>query len=194
MKNLTKITLILILITNSLFGAQPYKVKKCKHKLVQSPRVIVADADVPMITTVEPTKEIKEEKEKVKSSSVKTAKVSKTSTKAVDLSLVSSSYVPTAKQLKRAKRLKKRLKNTSDDFPIANNQLIAALLALILGLFGIHRFYLGYIWQGILQLVILGGLALTSLFWLAWIWVVIDLVRIILGNLKPKKSDYEFTI
>jgi len=188
MKNSTKITLILILITNSLFGAQPYKVKKCKHKLVQSPRVIVADADVPMITTVEPTKEIKEEKEKVKSSSVKTAKVSKTSTKAVDLSLVSSSYVPTAKQLKRAKRLKKRLKNTS------NNQLIAALLALILGLFGIHRFYLGYIWQGILQLVILGGLALTSLFWLAWIWVVIDLVRIILGNLKPKKSDYEFTI
>ncbi|MBL6730315.1 MAG: TM2 domain-containing protein [Bacteroidia bacterium] len=90
--------------------------------------------------------------------------------------------------------MRKRLKDSSDEFPITNNQLIAALLALILGLFGIHRFYLGYIWQGILQLVILGGLALTSLFWLAWIWVVIDLVRIILGNLKPKKGDYEFTI
>lgn len=63
MKNSTKITLILILITNSLFGAQPFKVKKCKHKLVQSPRVIVADANVPKLPNVEPTKELKEEKE-----------------------------------------------------------------------------------------------------------------------------------
>ena len=194
MKNSIKITLLLATFSTSVFAAQPYKVKKCKYKLVQSPRIIVADADVLKLPTVEPTKELNEDKEEVKTPSVKTAKVSKTSTKAVDLSLVSSSYVPTAKKLIRAKRLKKRLKNTSDDFPIANNQVIAALLALILGLLGIHRFYLGYIWQGILQLVILGGLAFASLFWLAWIWVVIDLVRIILGDLKPKNGEYEFTI
>lgn len=183
MKNSTKITLILILITNSLFGAQPYKVKKCKHKLVQSPRVIVADADVPKLPNVEPTKELKEEKEEVKTPSVTTAKVSKTSTKAVDLSLVSSSYVPTAKQLKRAKRLKKRLKNTSDDFPIANNQVIAIVLCFFF-LF-IHRIYLGYYGIAILQLITFGGLG---------IWWLFDLIRLFTGDLKPKNGEYKFTI
>lgn len=193
MKNSTKITLILILITNSLFGAQPYKVKKCKHKLVQSPRVIVADNQGKVLPTVNTAIEIKE----IVELEPETLKLENTTPKVIaisDLSINSNCYLPNIKQIKKAKRMRKRLKDSSDDFPITNNQLIAALLALILGLFGIHRFYLGYIWQGILQLVILGGLALTSLFWLAWIWVVIDLVRIILGNLKPKKSDYEFTI
>ncbi len=193
MKNLTKITLILILITNSLFGAQPYKVKKCKHKLVQSPRVIVADNQGIVLPTVNTAIEIK----KIVELEPETLKLENTTPKLIaisDLSINSNCYLPNIKQIKKAKRMRKRLKDSSDEFPITNNQLIAALLALILGLFGIHRFYLGYIWQGILQLVILGGLALTSLFWLAWIWVVIDLVRIILGNLKPKKGDYEFTI
>jgi len=193
MKNSTKITLILILITNSLFGAQPYKVKKCKHKLVQSPRVIVADNQSKVLPTVNTAIEIKE----IVELEPETLKLENTTPKLIaisDLSINSNCYLPNIKQIKKAKRMRKRLKDSSDDFPITNNQLIAALLALILGLFGIHRFYLGYIWQGILQLVILGGLALTSLFWLAWIWVVIDLVRIILGNLKPKKGDYEFTI
>ena len=193
MKNSTKITLMLILITNSLFGAQPYKVKKCKHKLVQSPRVIVADNQGKVLPTVNTAIEIKE----IVELEPETLKLENTTPKVIaisDLSINSNCYLPNIKQIKKAKRMRKRLKDSSDDFPITNNQLIAALLALILGLFGIHRFYLGYIWQGILQLVILGGLALTSLFWLAWIWVVIDLVRIILGNLKPKKSDYEFTI
>ncbi|MDC3407177.1 TM2 domain-containing protein [Bacteroidia bacterium] len=193
MKNSTKITLILILITNSLFGAQPYKVKKCKHKLVQSPRVIVADNQGIVLPTVNTAIEIK----KIVELEPETLKLENTTPKLIaisDLSINSNFYLPNIKQIKKAKRMRERLKDSSDEFPITNNQLIAALLALILGLFGIHRFYLGYIWQGILQLVILGGLALTSLFWLAWIWVVIDLVRIILGNLKPKKSDYEFTI
>lgn len=193
MKNSTKITLILILITNSLFGAQPYKVKKCKHKLVQSPRVIVADNQGIVLPTVNTAIEIKE----IVELESETLKLENTTPKLIaisDLSINSNCYLPNIKQIKKAKRMRKQLKDSSDEFPITNNQLIAALLALILGLFGIHRFYLGYIWQGILQLVILGGLALTSLFWLAWIWVVIDLVRIILGNLKPKKGDYEFTI
>ena len=193
MKNSTKITLMLILITNSLFGAQPYKVKKCKHKLVQSPRVIVADNQGKVLPTVNTAIEIKE----IVELEPETLKLENTTPKLIaisDLSINSNCYLPNIKQIKKAKSMRKRLKDSSDDFPITNNQLIAALLALILGLFGIHRFYLGYIWQGILQLVILGGLALTSLFWLAWIWVVIDLVRIILGNLKPKKGDYEFTI
>lgn len=183
MKNSIKITLLLATFSTSVFAAQTYKVKKCKHKLVQSPRVIVADADAPKLPIVEPTKELKEEKEEVKIPSVKTAKVSKTSTKAVDLSLVSSSYVPTAKQLKRAKRLEKRLKNTSDDFPIANNQVIA--IGLCFFFLFIHRLYLGYYGIAILQLITLGGFG---------IWWLIDLIRLFTGDLKPKNGEYEFTI
>jgi TM2 domain-containing membrane protein YozV len=183
MKKSIKITLLLSVFSLSLFAAQPYKVKKCKHKLVQSPRVIVADVDVPKLPTVEPTKELIEDKEEVKTPSVTTAKVSKTSIKAVDLSLVSSSYVPTAKQLKKAKRLQKRLNKTSDDFPIANNQVIA--IGLCFFFLFIHRLYLGYYGIAILQLLTLGGFG---------IWWLIDLIRLFTGDLKPKNGDYDFTI
>ena len=193
MKKSIKITLLLSVFSLSVFAAQPYKVKKCKHKMAQSPRVIVADNHAKVLPTDKPVNEIKEVVE-VKPVTSKTGKATPKPATVSDLSLNSSSYVPTAKQPKKAKRLQKRLNKTSDDFPIANNQVIAVLLSLVLGVLGIHRFYLGYIWQGILQLVILGGLVFASLFWLAWIWVIIDLIRILIGDLKPKNGDYEFTI
>lgn len=61
------------------------------------------------------------------------------------------------------------------------SQLIALLLAFFLGGLGIHRFYLGYTWQGVVQLLTLGGCG---------IWALIDLIRIITGDLKPKGGDY----
>ena len=60
------------------------------------------------------------------------------------------------------------------------SQLIALLLCFFLGGLGIHRFYLGYTWQGIVQILTLGGLG---------IWVLIDFIRIILGTLKPKDGE-----
>lgn len=65
-----------------------------------------------------------------------------------------------------------------------DNQLIAALLAFFLGALGIHRFYLGYMWQGVVQLLTLGGCG---------IWALIDFVRILLGTLKPKDDEYGTT-
>ncbi|MFN8775221.1 MAG: TM2 domain-containing protein [Flavobacteriales bacterium] len=56
------------------------------------------------------------------------------------------------------------------------------LLCFFLGGLGIHRFYLGYTWQGVVQLLTLGGLG---------IWVLIDFIRIITRSLKPKSGDYE---
>ena len=50
------------------------------------------------------------------------------------------------------------------------SQLIALLLCLFIGGIGIHRFYLGYTWQGVVQLLTLGGLG---------VWALIDLIRII---------------
>jgi TM2 domain-containing membrane protein YozV len=65
------------------------------------------------------------------------------------------------------------------------SQVIALILVLAVGVLGIHRFYLGYTWQGIVQLLTLGGCG---------IWSLIDLIRIITGDLKPKDGEYETTL
>jgi hypothetical protein len=65
------------------------------------------------------------------------------------------------------------------------SQLIALLLCGFLGGLGIHRFYLGYTWQGIVQLLTLGGCG---------IWALIDFIRIITGGLQPKDGEYETTL
>ena len=67
----------------------------------------------------------------------------------------------------------------------SKSQLVALLLCWFLGIIGIHRFYLGYTWQGIVQILTLGGLG---------IWTLIDFVRIILGTLKPKDGEYDKTL
>ncbi len=51
------------------------------------------------------------------------------------------------------------------------------LLALFLGGLGIHRFFVGKIGTGILQLITLGGLG---------IWALIDVIMIIVGSFKDK--------
>jgi hypothetical protein len=65
------------------------------------------------------------------------------------------------------------------------SQVVALLLCALIGGLGIHRFYLGYTWQGIVQLLTLGGCG---------IWSLIDLIRIIMGTLKPKYDEYETTL
>lgn len=64
------------------------------------------------------------------------------------------------------------------------SQIAATLLAWLVGILGVHRFYLGYTWQGVVQLLTLGGLG---------IWTLIDLIRIITGDLQPKNGAYEKT-
>jgi hypothetical protein len=65
------------------------------------------------------------------------------------------------------------------------SQLVALLLVIFVGGLGIHRFYLGYTWQGVVQLLTAGGCG---------IWWLIDLIRIITGDLTPKDGEYETTI
>ncbi|MBK7408153.1 MAG: TM2 domain-containing protein [Saprospirales bacterium] len=77
--------------------------------------------------------------------------------------------------LKKAqKQIKKSLKDGSSSAP--KSQLIALLLVIFLGYLGIHRFYLGYTTIGIIQLLTGGGCG---------IWALIDLIRIITGDLGP---------
>jgi hypothetical protein len=83
------------------------------------------------------------------------------------------------------------VENVEEEFssPATSNsgksQLTALLLAIFVGGIGIHRFYLGYTWQGVVQLLTLGGCG---------IWALIDLVRIITGDLEPKSGPYSKTL
>lgn len=65
------------------------------------------------------------------------------------------------------------------------SQIVALVLVLLVGLLGIHRFYLGHIGVGVLMLLT-GGLC--------GILALIDLIRIVTGDLKPKYEDYSETL
>lgn len=83
------------------------------------------------------------------------------------------------------KFLQKKLNKEGGNSGAGKSQLIALLLAFFVGGLGIHRFYLGYTWQGIVQLLTLGGCG---------IWSLIDFIRIITGDLKPKDGSYDKTL
>lgn len=85
-----------------------------------------------------------------------------------------------------AKQVKKQM--AKDEIGQTNggkSQVIALILVLFVGYLGIHRFYLGYTGIGILELLTVG---------LCGILTLIDLIRIITGDLKPKGGEYETTL
>lgn len=78
--------------------------------------------------------------------------------------------------------------NSADDIAVVGSdksQVTALLLVIFLGILGVHRFYLGYTWQGVVQLLTLGGFG---------VWALIDLIRIITGDLQPKNGSYSKTL
>ncbi len=87
--------------------------------------------------------------------------------------------------LKKAqKKIRKQLNKSSPSYS-GKSQVVALLLALFLGLAGVHRFYLGYPAAGILQLLTLGGCG---------VWTLIDLVMIATGDLQPRYGTYDETL
>lgn len=61
------------------------------------------------------------------------------------------------------------------------SQMTALLLCFFIGVMGIHRFYLGDTTGGLIQLLTAG---------LCGVWTLIDFIRILTGDLKPKNGDY----
>ena len=60
------------------------------------------------------------------------------------------------------------------------SKLIAILLCFLLGSLGNHRFYLGYTIIGVIQMLTFGGFL---------IWVIVDLIRLIIGSLKDSEDN-----
>ncbi|MFZ6051224.1 TM2 domain-containing protein [Halocola ammonii] len=77
------------------------------------------------------------------------------------------------------------INKATEELPIGDkSQVVAAVLCFFLWGLAIHRFYLGYVGIGILQILTLGGCG---------IWALVDFIRILMGTLKPKNSEYEET-
>ena len=57
------------------------------------------------------------------------------------------------------------------------SRLVAVLLCLIVGVLGIHRFYVGKTGTGIAMILTLGGLG---------VWVLIDLIMLLVGAFRDK--------
>jgi TM2 domain-containing membrane protein YozV len=63
---------------------------------------------------------------------------------------------------------------------ISEKSFVATLiLCILLGWLGVHRFYVGKIWTGILMLLTLGGLG---------IWQLVDLIVIAVQKFKDSKG------
>lgn len=76
-------------------------------------------------------------------------------------------------------------KNTS-----IKSKTTAGLLAIFLGVFGIHNFYLGYTTKGIIQLLLTLILCWTYFFpIIVWIWTIFEAIRIFGGYVTDSNGN-----
>jgi TM2 domain-containing membrane protein YozV len=96
----------------------------------------------------------------------------------------------------------KETKNTANEFKegwnqatqsTENKKLLAGLLGIFLGAFGVHKFILGYNKEGIILLVLtLIGIVTSCLLFGGFIYMATAIVGLIEGIIYLTKSDEEF--
>jgi TM2 domain-containing membrane protein YozV len=89
-----------------------------------------------------------------------------------------------AKVMTQSKAVLKKQKKAAASGP-GKSQIVALILCILVGVLGIHRFYLGYPLEGVLMLLTGGGCG---------IWWIIDLIRIVTGDLQPFDGEYTETL
>ena len=62
--------------------------------------------------------------------------------------------------------------------------IVALILSIFLGVFGVDRFYLGKVGTGILKLLI----TILTLGLFAWIWWVVDIILIATGSMTDNQG------
>ena len=71
---------------------------------------------------------------------------------------------------------------TMNDVQVSEKGFVPTLLlCFFLGALGVHRFYVGKIGTGLLQLITLGGLG---------IWTLVDFIIIVTGSFKDKQGMF----
>jgi TM2 domain-containing membrane protein YozV len=60
-----------------------------------------------------------------------------------------------------------------------HSRLVAALLCFFFGVLGVHRFYVGKVGTGVLQILTAGGLG---------VWTLIDFIVILVGGFRDKNG------
>ncbi len=63
------------------------------------------------------------------------------------------------------------------------NRWLAGILGILLGVFGVHRFYLGYIKLGILQCALTVG-SFFALSWVVFIWASVEGILCLCGAMR----------
>lgn len=89
-----------------------------------------------------------------------------------------------AKVMTQSKAVMKKQKKAAASGP-GKSQIVALILCILVGPLGIHRFYLGYPLEGVLMLLTGGGCG---------IWWIIDIIRIVTGDLQPFDGEYTETL
>ena len=98
---------------------------------------------------------------------------------------IDSQNESTNRSVSKSKQQNKEKNNSESSGSGGKSQLIALILVLLAGVLGIHRFYLGHIGIGVLMILTAGCCGILAL---------IDLIRIITGDLKPKGGEYTETL
>jgi TM2 domain-containing membrane protein YozV len=92
------------------------------------------------------------------------------------------------------KLAKRKINNVISKMPKADenkSQTAAALLCILLGIFGVHDFYLGHTILGVAKILIfIISFFIGLLFSVLLAWVLVDFILILIGIKKPKNGDY----